>query len=245
MIALRRAAERHHHRRSKREIWLTFYPWDRADPLADGFGLLELFNEGRLPPGASVPRHAQHDTEIVTYVRAGALAYQEALGCSGVIQAGEFQRMTALRGARHVHTSVSRRDWAHVFQIWLCPSDAGLEPSHEQKRFSVAQRRGTLCAVASPDARKGSPCIHQDVVIYSVIVDSGQHVAHELTRGRSAWLHLVQGKVALGDGVLTTGDGAGYTTERAVSFTARLDSELLLLDLPEPDRERSSPRVGS
>ena len=150
------------------------------------------------------------------------------MGRSGVIQAGEFQRMTAGRGLRHSETNASRTEWAHVFQIWLRPSEAGLEPGHEQKRFSAAERRGGLCVVASPDARRGSLRIHQDALVYSAMLDPGQHVIHELSQGRSAWLHLVQGEVTLGDIVLTTGDGAGVTAEPAVSLTAREETEILL-----------------
>ena len=59
----------------------------------------------------------------------------------------------------------------------------------------------------------------------------GKHVVHELREGRSAWLHLVEGEVTLGDVVLSSGDGAGLTAERAVSLTAREETEILLLDL--------------
>jgi hypothetical protein len=41
MITLRRSRERHHAQRRKHEVWLTFDPQDRTDPLADGFGTLE------------------------------------------------------------------------------------------------------------------------------------------------------------------------------------------------------------
>jgi hypothetical protein len=58
-------------------------------------------------------------------------------------------------------------------------------------------------------------------------------VVHELSQGRSAWLHLLQGEVTLGDIVLSTGDGAGITGERAVSLTASEESEILLVDLGE------------
>jgi quercetin 2,3-dioxygenase len=231
MITLRRHKERHHDRRRKQDLWQTFYPPDQADALAGGFGTLEILNEDRLPPGARIPRHPHRDAEIVTYVREGALANDDSMGRSGVIQAGEFQRMTAGRGIRHSETNASRTDWAHVFQIGLRPSEAGLEPSHEQKRFSAAERRGVLCVVASPDGRRGSLRIHQDALMYSAMLDPGQHVVHELSQGRSAWLHLVQGEVMLGDVVLTTGDGVGVTAERAVSLTAREQTELLLLDL--------------
>jgi redox-sensitive bicupin YhaK (pirin superfamily) len=231
MITLRRANERHHDRRRKQEVWHTFHPEDRADALAGGFGSLEVLDEDRLSPGAGVPRHPHRDAEIVTYVREGALAHEDSMGRSGVIHAGEFQRMTAGRGIRHSETNASRTDWAHVFQIWLRPSAAGLEPGHEQKRFSAAERRGGLCVVASPDARRGSLRIHQDALVYSAMLDPGQHVIHELSHGRSAWLHLVQGEVTLGDTILTTGDGAGVTAEPAVSLTAREETEILLVDV--------------
>ena len=231
MIALRRAKERHLDRHRKRDVWLTFYPQDLADPLYGGFGTLETFNEERLAPGSGMPSHPDHDAEIVSYAREGALAYEDSMGCSGVIQAGEFQRMTTGRGIRHNETNASRIDRAHIYQIGLRSWQAGLEPGYEQKRFSAAERRAGLCIVASPDARRGSLRIHQDALIYSAILDPGQHVVHELAQGRSAWLHIVQGEVTLGDDVLTTGDGAGFTAERAVSLTAREATEILLLDL--------------
>jgi redox-sensitive bicupin YhaK (pirin superfamily) len=233
MISLRRAEARHHDRRRRRKIWRTFDPQDRSDRLADGFGALEALDENRLPPRADIPRHGRDQAEIVTYVREGALAYEDSMGHSGVIHAGEFQRMIAARGARHSEANASRADWAHVFQIRLRRSPTELEPGREQKRFSTAERRGGFCVVASPDARKGSLRLRQDARMYSALLEPGQHVVHELIPERAAWLHVVQGEIALGDLVLTAGDGAGVTTERAVSLTAREDSEILLFDVAD------------
>jgi quercetin 2,3-dioxygenase len=233
MITVRRTTERHHDRRQKREVWLTFHRPGRADPLADGFGILEFLNEDRLPPRSFLPRLPYHDAEVVNYVREGSLAYEDSTGRSGLVHAGEFQRMTAGRGIRHSETNASRTDWAHVFRICLRASDAGLEPDHEQKRFSAAERRGALCVIASPDARRGSLRIHQDALMFSAMLHPGQHVVHELSQRRSAWLHLVTGEVTLGDVVLTTGDGAGVSGELAVSLTAREETEILLVDVGE------------
>ena len=231
MITLRRDKDRHHDRRRKRDVWDTFHPGSGADALAEGFGTLERLSEDHLAPGAGVPRRRHQESEIVTYVCEGALAHEDSTGRSGVIHTGEFQRLSAGRGIRHSETNASRTDPAHFFQIGLRPSEAELEPGQEQKRFSVAERRDGLCVVASPDGRRGSLRIHQDALMYSAMLHPGQHVVHELPDGRSAWLHLVQGEATLGDLVLTTGDGAGITVERAVSFTAREETEILLLDL--------------
>lgn len=236
MITLRRTKERYHDRRNKPAEWLTFPHEDPATPFVGGFGVLESLSEAHLPPGASIPRKPRHDSEIVTYVREGALSYEDTLGRSGVIQAGEFQRATTGRRVRYRETNVSRVDGAHVFQLWLRPAATGLDPEQEQeqKRFSVAERRDRLCVVASDDARNASLRLHEDAVVYSALLARGQHVVHELTPGRSAWLHVVEGELSLGETLLTTGDGAGFTAERVLSLTAREGSEILLLDLGEP-----------
>ena len=231
MITVRRSQERRHDRRRRREAWLTFNPQDREDRFADGFGTLELLDEERLPPGAAVQLRPGRDAEILTYVLEGTLAYEDSAGRSGVIRTGEFQQMTAARGVRHREWNASRTDWAHVFRIWLRPKDAGREPGHVQKRFTAAECRDRLCVVASPDARRGSLYVHQDVVVHLALLEPGRHVVHELAHGRSAWIHVVQGEVTLGDVVLTTGDGAGVTGGRAVSLTARESASILLLDV--------------
>ena len=238
MITLRRANARHHDRSRKHEAWQTFDPHERTDPLADGFGALESFDEERLSPGATLPRRARRDAEIVTYVRQSALAYDDSSGRPHVIQAGEFQCTTGGRGSQHGETNASQTDWAQVFQIYLRPAQAGLEPGVEQKRFSTAQRRGGLCVVASPDARRGSLRLHQDALLYSAMLGPGKHVVHELHEGRRAWLHIVEGEVSLVDLLLSSGDGAGLTAERAASLTAREETELLLVDLG-PERPRA------
>jgi redox-sensitive bicupin YhaK (pirin superfamily) len=230
MISVRPAVARRHDRRRQLDIWRTFDPRDRGNPIAGGFGALELLDEGRLPPGSAIPQQPRGDAEILTYVREGAVAYEDAMGWSGVIHAGEFQRMIAVHGRRHGQANASRTSWAHVLQIRL-RSSVELEFEREQKRFSAAQRRGGLCLVASPDAQRGSLRLHQDARIYSALLERGQHVVHELLPGRGAWLHLVHGQLQLADLVLTTGDGAAITAERAVSLTASAETEILLVDL--------------
>ena len=230
MITLRRDRDRHHDRRRKQEAWLTFYPQDRTDPLANGFGALALFDEMRLSPGGGTASHPRDEAEIITHVHKGALAQESSTGSSGVVYAGEFQHMTTGPGIRHKETNASQTDWAHIFRISLHPSEVGLDFGHQQKRFTAAERRNVLCVVASPDSRKGSLRIHQDALIYSSILDAGHHLFHALLPGRSAWLHILYGEATLNDLVLTRGDGAGLTIESSVSLTVQEMTELLLVD---------------
>jgi len=221
MLTLRRAADRQHDRRRTREAWLTF----------PGLGPLELLEESRLAAGGGPPRRVDHQAEVITYVREGALAYVDSTGRHGILRAGEFQRMTVGPGLRLGLASASRPDGVHVFQLWLRQVGGGVEPAHEQKRFSAAERRGGLCVVASSDARRGSLRVHPDAVVLSALLDPGQHVVHALGRERSAWLHVLDGEVAVDDLRLGAGDSAGVAGVAALSFTARRATEVLLVEL--------------
>jgi redox-sensitive bicupin YhaK (pirin superfamily) len=234
MLVVRRNEARQRHVRGKHEAWLSFPPLGTPDPFAGGLDGVEFLNEDRLAPGATIASQPPHDAEILTYVREGALAFQDSTGRSRVIQAGEFHRVAPGHTARHRSSNASRTEAAHVFQIWLRAPLGGLESGQDQKRFSAAERRGWLFLVASPDGRRGSLRIQPDVLVYSALLEIGQHLVHDLAPERRVWLHVVQGSAAIDDVVLTTGDGVGISAERAVSFTAREATEFLLLDLADP-----------
>ncbi|MBI4953754.1 MAG: pirin family protein [Myxococcales bacterium] len=236
MITLRRAHERRHVRGTKDEIWWTFLPASAPSPgvetaPAEHFGALEGLEEQRLAPRAVVALLPDHDAEIVTYVLDGAIEQGPATGAKHLVHAGELHRMTVRRGVWHGEANTSRTHAAHVFRLRLRPSRADREATREPKRFYAADRRGKLCVVASPDGRAGSLCIHAFAVVCSAVLEPGQHVVHELARGRRAWLHVVRGEATLAGLILRAGDGAGVTGDRALSITARDPSEILLLDL--------------
>lgn len=235
MLILRRNTERSHVRRGTRECWRTFLVSATRNGSAAGFGVIVAIDEIRIPPnGIPGPCPGEdsgtEEAEIVSYVHAGAIAQEDSAGNSGVVQAGEFQHAITGRGIRRKETNASRADWAHVFRITLLPSEVGLGCSRQQRRFAAAQRHNTLCVVASPDGRKGSLRLGQDALVCSSVLDPGHHLIHELLAGRSAWLHVIRGEVALQNDILTSGDGVGVTTEPSVSFTARVKTEVLLVD---------------
>jgi hypothetical protein len=92
------------------------------------------------------------------------------------------------------------------------------QPGGEKKHFTLADRRGILKLIASPDGKDNSLKIQQDVEMYSTLIHKGNHMIHELRPGRKAWLHVVKGRIDLSGLLLHAGDGAGFTDETAVSF---------------------------
>jgi redox-sensitive bicupin YhaK (pirin superfamily) len=230
MITLLRNGQRRYVQRGKQEVWHSFFAEDHPGQFASGFGFLVAFDELKLPPGDSTEPHSDNEAEVLTYVYKGALSQEDTAGYSGVIYAGEFQRMSTGR-IRRRETSVSRSDWVHIFRISLRPSETGIDREYVQKLFTAAQRRNLLCVVASPDGRKGSLRIYQDVLVYSALLETGRHLVYELTTGRTAWIHVVCGEATLDEVVLSQGDGVGVMNERSVSLTVQENTEMLLVDL--------------
>jgi quercetin 2,3-dioxygenase len=231
-IRVRRAAERGHANYDWLDTWHTFSFDTYYDPAHMGFRSLRVINEDRVQPGKGFGMHGHRDMEIITYVLEGALEHGDSMGNGSVLRPGEFQRMSAGTGIRHSEFNPSPTEPVHLYQIWLLPNQKGLRPSYEQKAFSEAERRGRLRLVASPDAQDGSLLIHQDARVYLSTLEAGQEVSHELQPGRSAWLQVPRGSVALNGQSLGTSDGAAVSHQTRLSIRGGETSEIVLFDLP-------------
>lgn len=229
MIRVRKASERGPFDHG----WLdTSHTFSRYyDPRHMGFRALRVINEDRVRPGRGFGTHGHEDMEIVSYVLSGALAHRDSLGTGSTLRPGEFQRMTAGTGITHSEFNPSQDEPVHFYQIWLLPEREGLEPSYEQRAFSVEERRNRLRPVASPDGGDGSLTIRQDARLYLATLDERHGVTHEIPSGRHAWLQVLRGKVSLNGQAVSAGDGAAVSEESALAIRADGPSEVLLFDL--------------
>ena len=201
------------------------------DPKHMGFRSLRVINEDWVTPGEGFPLHPHRDMEIITYVLEGALAHKDSLGTGSVIRPGDGQRMSAGKGIRHSEMNASDTEKVHLLQIWILPDRAGYEPSYEQKTFPESEKRGRLRLIAGPDGKNGSVTIHQDAKLYVSLLSPGQHVTHELSPGRHAWLQVAKGAVELNGKKLDQGDGAAVSDETKLTIKGTKEAEVLLFDL--------------
>jgi len=231
MIRVRRSEDRGHAQHGWLDSHHTFSFADYHEPAQMGFRALRVINEDRVAPGEGFPTHSHRDMEILSYVLEGGLQHQDSLGTGSVIRPGDVQRMSAGTGVAHSEFNASRTEPVHFLQIWILPERRGLAPGYEQKHFSEESRKGQLRLIASPGGEANSVSIHQDVRLYSALLDPGESVAHALAPGRHAWVQVARGKVRLGEQTLSAGDGAAISDERALTLTAEAPSEVLLFDL--------------
>jgi quercetin 2,3-dioxygenase len=231
MLTLRRAEERGRANFGWLDSRHTFSFGHYYDPDHMGFGPLRVINDDRVAPGGGFPTHAHSDMEIVTYVLEGALEHKDSLGTGSVIRPGDVQRMSAGTGIRHSEFNASRSEPVRFLQIWIIPERQGIAPAYEQRTFTAEDKRGKLRLVGSRDGREGSVTIHQDVDLYASTLGTGEDVRHTLASGRTGWVQVARGRVALNGGELVAGDGAALARGDTITLIGIEEAEVLLFDL--------------
>jgi redox-sensitive bicupin YhaK (pirin superfamily) len=231
MLTIRRATERMHTQIGWLDSRHTFSFGEHHDPRYMGFRALRVINEDRVAAGQGFGTHSHRDMEILSYVLEGALRHQDSMGTGSVISPGDVQRMTAGTGVLHSEQNASATETVHFLQIWVQPARKRLQPSYEQRAFPARDRIGRLTLVASQDGREGSVTIHQDVKLYSAVLEAGNHATLPIAGGRSIWVQVARGNVRVNDSELEAGDGAALADESAAELEASVPAEILLFDL--------------
>ncbi|MHA1599420.1 MAG: pirin family protein, partial [Alphaproteobacteria bacterium] len=202
------------------------------DPARNGIGPLLVWNDDKIEPGRGFDRHGHKDMEIITYVRSGAITHEDHLGNRGRTEAGDVQVMSAGHGIQHAEFNTESEP-THLFQIWITPSEKGLAPRWEQRRFPKAERDGRLIPLASGRAGDESALrIYQDAAILGATLLAGQSIEHRLDPGRTGYLVPALGRLTVNDHEVKARDGVVITGEDTIQIKAIEDSEVLLADLP-------------
>ena len=229
MLTIRRSDERGHFDHGWLDTRHTFSFADYYDPRFEGFRSLRVINEDRVSPGMGFGTHGHRDMEIISYVLEGALQHKDSIGTGSVIRPGDVQRMSAGTGVQHSEFNGSREEPVHFLQIWIIPERRGIQPGYEEKSFSTEDRRGELRLIASPNGADGSITIHQDVRLYSAILD-GRELRHRFADGRHGWLQVARGNATINGQELRAGDGVSISEESEIVIGGD-EGEVLLFDL--------------
>ena len=232
MITVIKAKDRHHADMG----WLCTY-WhfsfnDYYDPANMNWGALRVFNDDVIQPGQGFGAHPHRDMEIVTYVLEGELEHRDDQGNAGIVHPGEVQVMSAGTGIVHSEYNHSKAHPVHLLQLWIIPRTKGLPPRWEQRRFTPADRAGTLLPVVSAGQIPGTLTIDQDAAIYVSALRAGQEVIHKSRSGRRAYLFVITGSLTVNGIPLAAGDQGRSADGPELTLRATGEAELMLLDLP-------------
>lgn len=231
----RPAAERFHSQLDWLDSWHTFSFSGHYDPAWLGFGPLRVINDDTIAAGRGFGMHAHSDMEIITVMIEGQLNHRDSMGNSGVIRAGDVQRMSA--GTGIVHSEVNEGSTpCRLLQIWIEPTRSGLPPAYEQRQIAAGDGWSQLL---NPDASEGAMAIARPVRLWRGQIEAGATLPWPKQLRGSAWLQIIDGQLALEGAnaaapkTLNRGDGLGFPgdTPPGAALESITRSDALLFEL--------------
>ena len=210
-FVIRPAAERFHSSHDWLDSWHSFSFAGHHHPDWMGFGPLRVINDDVIAAGRGFGMHPHRDMEIITVMIQGQLNHRDSMGNSGVINAGDVQRMNA--GTGIVHSEMNEgHEPCRLLQIWIEPSDEGLSPAYEQRTPNIGSDTWTpLLAPNDPSVM----AIERPVSLWRTKPSAGQNLTWPVQSIELGWIQMIEGEIELtrpsaASIRLRKGDGLGF-----------------------------------
>ena len=176
-----------------------------------GFGPLRVINDDTIAAGRGFGMHPHRDMEIITVMIQRQLNHRDSMGNSGVINAGDVQRMSA--GTGIVHSEMNQGQKAcRLLQIWIEPSEEGLVPAYEQRTLGIESNTWTpLLAMNDPSVM----AIERPVRLWRAQPSDGRNLPLPALCAERGWIQIIEGEIELPRPSapsirLSKGDGLGF-----------------------------------
>jgi quercetin 2,3-dioxygenase len=163
----------------------------------------------------------------------GHFEHADSLGNGGVLEPGGVQRMRLGSGAEHSERNHSKTEPMEFIQMWIIPAQRGLEPSVEQKQYTVADRTDRLLRFLKPEGADGEGLtVARDVSMYVSRLSAGREERIELGDGRGGYLYLIEGALNVNGEHMTSRDAAYVSGAGELTLRGERESDLILVDTP-------------
>ena len=203
------------------------------NPARVNFGALRVLNDDIVKGGSGFGQHPHDNMEIISIPLRGALEHGDDTGGKGIIKSGEVQIMSAGSGISHSERNASKSEDVNFLQIWVFPKVRDIDPRHDQKLFSVADRLNKFQTVVSPEKDGNSLWINQDS--WFSIGRFNKDVTKEYVvnkSGNGVYAFVLEGDVTINGQKLSKRDGLGIWEADKITVSSDSDAEVLLIEVP-------------
>ncbi|MCF0069141.1 pirin family protein [Dyadobacter sp. CY261] len=212
----------------------TFSFHGNYDPQRIQFGALRVLNDDTVNGGKGFGRHPHDNMEIISIPLEGTLEHEDSMGNVAVIRPGEIQVMSAGTGIYHTEFNKDADVPVTFLQIWLYPDKLNVPPRYDQREYASGDRHNRFQQILSPDPDDEGVWIQQKAWFHLAEFDMGFEAKYELKiAGNGMYVFVIKGDVEVDGQTLSTRDGYGIWPESTVSITAKQNSSLLIIEVPE------------
>ena len=203
------------------------------NPARMNFGVIRVLNDDSIAPKRGFGTHPHDNMEIITIPLEGDLKHQDNMGNGTVIKNGDIQVMSAGTGITHSEITANSDSHCKLLQIWLFPNKKNVTPRYDQIAISSIAKKNKLYQILSPNKNDQGVWIHQNAWFHIGEYVNKSKDEYVLRRnGNGIYFFVIEGEVNINDQVLSKRDGMGIWEIDQISFEAKANSKILLMEVP-------------
>ena len=203
------------------------------NPERMNFGVIRVLNDDSIAPKRGFGTHPHDNMEIITIPLEGDLKHQDNMGNGTVIKNGDIQVMSAGTGITHSEFNANRDSHCKLLQIWLFPNKKNVTPRYDQIAISSISKKNKLYQILSPNKNDQGVWIHQNAWFHiGEYVDKSKDEYVLRRNGNGIYFFVIEGEVNINDQQLSKRDGMGIWEMDQISFEAKANSKILLMEVP-------------
>lgn len=212
----------------------TFSFANYYDPARIHFGALRVINDDDIAGGMGFGMHPHENMEIITVPLAGALAHRDSLGCSGTIEAGEIQVMSAGTGIRHSEFNARENENVQLLQIWVFPKIKNVEPRYQQIQLKAENMHNRFGFIVTPTPSEDAAWVHQDAWFSLGNFEFASTQIYQLQQANhGVYIFMIEGEAEVEGQKLQRRDGLGIWNVANFEIKIQPNSKILLMEVPK------------
>lgn len=212
----------------------TFSFANYYDPARIHFGALRVINDDDIAGGMGFGMHPHENMEIITVPLAGALAHRDSLGCSGTIEAGEIQVMSAGTGIRHSEFNARENENVQLLQIWVFPKIKNVEPRYQQIQLKSENMHNRFGFIVTPTPSEDAAWVHQDAWFSLGNFEFASTQIYQLQQANhGVYIFMIEGEAEVEGQKLQRRDGLGIWNVANFEIKIQPNSKILLMEVPK------------
>lgn len=218
---------------STTELWgeshETFFGSDNEKYL--GFGnLVQLTRTSLRNSSSRAPMKIHKNIEIIDIILSGSVEYQDSAGQISSFPANTVHVLSAGKGLyqREFNSSDSN---AEKIQLGFLPDKLNQSVIKTKALFDLQKNKNSFVELISP-ANGLSLTIRQQAAVLLGEFDADKHIGYSLNnKSVGLFVYVVNGKLAVKDTILDSGEAVGITDEEQTIFHTSEPSTILVIEV--------------
>jgi redox-sensitive bicupin YhaK (pirin superfamily) len=190
-------------------------------------GALQVFNDDTLAAGKSFKMQPGENTEVILLPVVGAIAYQNSLGETGILEAGQMQVFSASEGMEYEISNPYETELVNFFQIFLKNNRQPFVPQVQEIDIDL-ETRNQLFPLFSPE-QKGLK-IHQEAFGFIGKYSGRQEdIYHLKNPDHGIFVFIIEGAFEVQNRLMEARDGLSLWNLDEFEFEALSNDAIILI----------------